>query len=91
MVIELFKARGWTTIIADDLVGYVLGFTTFSVGVLTGICSMILQMIVDSSIQPDAREAEAKQAISPRIAEGWEKSKSFLFGPLPRPGVWALA
>ena len=88
MVIELFKARGWQTIVSDDLVGYVLGYTTFTVGILTGLCSMGLEMVVDANITPSdiANDTEKELSIPPDVAEYWEDSnKSFLFGPLPGP------
>jgi hypothetical protein len=90
MVIELFKARGWTTIITDDLIGYVLAFTTFSVGILTGLCSVALQMVIDAHLTPDTSDAERAREISPEVAEYWNDSKSFLFGPLPNPQFWAF-
>lgn len=40
-VMTLFKDRGWDAIIADDLVGMVLGMLSMVVGVITGLGSMI--------------------------------------------------
>jgi hypothetical protein len=48
-VIELFRARGWTAIINDNLVGYVLGFTTVLIGVLTGATALLLEFTVSRS------------------------------------------
>jgi hypothetical protein len=45
-VMELFRARGWTSIITNNLVGYVLGFTNVAVAILTGICGMIMESFV---------------------------------------------
>lgn len=41
---DLFRARGWTTIITNNLVGYVLSFTTFGVAVLTGLIGVLLEV-----------------------------------------------
>lgn len=46
-VVELFKARGFTAFVTNDLVGYVLGFTNFSVGILTGAIAILIQTHVD--------------------------------------------
>lgn len=77
MVIELFRARGWETIVTNDLIGYVLAFTTLTVGVLSGLGCMCLERIV--------------YAIDPNETEPWETNDSFLFGPLPNPQFLALA
>jgi len=45
-VIELFRARGWTSIVSDNLVGYTLGFVTFFVGFVTGLIGMILERLL---------------------------------------------
>jgi hypothetical protein len=45
-VIELFRARGWTSIVTNNLVGYVLGFVTFTVGLLTGIVGIATEFFV---------------------------------------------
>lgn len=47
-VLELFQARGWTTIITDNLVGYVLNVTTLTVSVLTGVVAIFLEQVVSS-------------------------------------------
>lgn len=83
MVMELFRERGWTSIIADDLVGHVLAFTTFSVGVFTAICSMCWSMLVDSHLSSNLPTGEVTEGIP-------ESNESFLFGPLPGPQYWAL-
>lgn len=46
-VTELFKARGFTTFVANDLVGYVLGFTNVVVGVVTGMIAILIQIQVE--------------------------------------------
>lgn len=83
MVMELFRARGWTSIIADDLVGHVLSFTTFSVGVFTGVCSMFWCLLVDSYLASDEPSGEITNGIP-------QSNESYLFGPLPGPQYWAL-
>ena len=45
-VIELFRARGWTAIISDNLVGYTLGFVTFLVAIATGLIGAALERIL---------------------------------------------
>ena len=47
-VMELFRARGWTAIITNDLVGYVLSFTSVVVGILTGLCAVIIESMASS-------------------------------------------
>eukprot|EP00568_Trieres_chinensis_P004888 CAMPEP_0183291498 /NCGR_PEP_ID=MMETSP0160_2-20130417/893_1 /TAXON_ID=2839 ORGANISM="Odontella Sinensis, Strain Grunow 1884" /NCGR_SAMPLE_ID=MMETSP0160_2 /ASSEMBLY_ACC=CAM_ASM_000250 /LENGTH=543 /DNA_ID=CAMNT_0025452313 /DNA_START=74 /DNA_END=1705 /DNA_ORIENTATION=+ len=42
-VMELFKARGFTAIITNDLVGYVLRFTAMVVAILTGLMGVALE------------------------------------------------
>jgi len=39
-VMELFRARGWTALITDDLVGYVLNVTAFTVAIFTGLIAV---------------------------------------------------
>ena len=40
---ELFRARGWTAIITNDLVGYVLSFTVMAVSCLTGVAAVFIE------------------------------------------------
>lgn len=47
-VMELFRARGWTAIITNDLVGYVLSFTSVVVGILTGLCAVMIESLASS-------------------------------------------
>jgi hypothetical protein len=42
----LFKERGWSSIITDNLVGYVLSFISFTVGVLTGAAAVAIDSLV---------------------------------------------
>mmetsp|Transcript_7580 Transcript_7580/g.11086 ORF Transcript_7580/g.11086 Transcript_7580/m.11086 type:complete len:500 (-) Transcript_7580:1202-2701(-) len=46
-VIDLFKDRGWEAIIADDLVGMVLGLMSLVVGLLTGAAGLALEKFTD--------------------------------------------
>lgn len=41
-VMQLFQNKGWTTVIADDLVGRVLMMLSMGVGVVSGLASMLL-------------------------------------------------
>jgi hypothetical protein len=46
-VIQLFKSRGWTAIIADNLVDTVLLMVSLAVGILTGIVGVIVGAMVN--------------------------------------------
>ena len=48
-VLELFQARGWTAIVTNSLVGYVLGFTIFSISIIMGLTAMAINAIASSS------------------------------------------
>ena len=41
-VMTLFKTRGWTTIITDNLVGSVFGMLSIGVGLITGLIGILL-------------------------------------------------
>jgi hypothetical protein len=86
MVYELFRARGWENIVTDDLIGSVLRFTTFGVGVLTGLASMALERIIDSHLEPDVFDSNE----AGRQPEEWEINQSYLFGPFPHPELLAF-
>eukprot|EP00977_Amphora_coffeiformis_P024075 scaffold15034_cov181-Amphora_coffeaeformis.AAC.7 len=45
-VMELFRAKGFTSIITNSLVGYVLGFTQFAVALLTGAAGVALEALI---------------------------------------------
>jgi len=90
MVMELFKARGWTTIVTDDIIHYVLGFTTFSVGIFTGLCSVILERTIDTMIEPDEYDSAGHSGKTADEAGPWDFNVSFLFGPLPNPPLLAF-
>lgn len=44
-VMELFRARGWTAVITNDLVGYVLSFTSITVGLFGGLFAIIIELL----------------------------------------------
>eukprot|EP00581_Thalassiosira_minuscula_P010431 CAMPEP_0183710522 /NCGR_PEP_ID=MMETSP0737-20130205/6229_1 /TAXON_ID=385413 /ORGANISM="Thalassiosira miniscula, Strain CCMP1093" /LENGTH=604 /DNA_ID=CAMNT_0025938813 /DNA_START=38 /DNA_END=1852 /DNA_ORIENTATION=- len=46
-VIDLFKKRGWMTIIADNLVNRLLGIVSLTIGLLTGVCSLFAAFLVE--------------------------------------------
>lgn len=46
-VINLFKTRGWTTIIADNLVNRLLGIMSLTIGLLTGVFSLFAAFLVE--------------------------------------------
>ena len=75
-VIELFRARGWTAIISDNLVGYTLGFVTFLVAIATGLVGAALERIV-------ARTHESDESFVFGPVEGavyWSFGVSFVVG-----------
>ncbi|KAL7550651.1 hypothetical protein ACHAWF_013864 [Thalassiosira exigua] len=46
-VFNLFKTRGWTTIIADNLVNRLLGIMCLAIGLLTGVCTLFAAFCVE--------------------------------------------
>ena len=46
-VINLFKTRGWSTIIADNLVNRLLGIMSLTIGLLTGVCTLFAAFVVE--------------------------------------------
>jgi len=46
-VISLFKARGWETIIADNLVNRLLGIMSLAIGLVTGLCALLAAYFVE--------------------------------------------
>jgi hypothetical protein len=71
---DLFRARGWTTIITNNLVGYVLSYTTFTVGVTSGLIGIALERLMTNRM----------------LSSDDVDSYSFAFGPLPYPAAWAF-
>lgn len=78
-VMELFRNRGFTTLITDNLVGYVLGFTTFLVAVLTGIAGIVLERIVTQRYAKDVNTGES-YLFGPLPAGGFAFGVSFIVG-----------
>jgi hypothetical protein len=63
-VISLFKTRGWQTIIADNLVGRLLGIMSITIGLLTGVLTLFAAFLVE--------EFEAKEGMQGWMAIGFE-------------------
>ncbi|KAL7475575.1 hypothetical protein ACHAW6_001491, partial [Cyclotella cf. meneghiniana] len=49
-VANLFKIRGWQTIIADNLVNRLLGITSLTIGLLTGLCALFAAFVIEESV-----------------------------------------
>ena len=62
-VISLFKTRGWQTIIADNLVGRLLGVMSLTIGLLTGVLTLFAAFLVE--------ELEAKEGMQGWMAIGF--------------------
>lgn len=62
-VIGLLKTRGWQTIIADNLVGRLLGIMSLTIGILTGVLTLFAAFLVE--------EFEAKEAMQTWLAAGF--------------------
>mmetsp|Transcript_12832 Transcript_12832/g.19860 ORF Transcript_12832/g.19860 Transcript_12832/m.19860 type:complete len:542 (+) Transcript_12832:60-1685(+) len=46
-VMNLFKQRGWNVIIADNLTNRLLGIMSLSIGILTGLCTLLVTFFVE--------------------------------------------
>ena len=46
-VIGLFKERGWNTIIADNLVNRLLGIVCLTIGLCTGVITLLAALLVE--------------------------------------------
>ena len=46
-VMGLFKTRGWTAIIADNLVNRLLGIVCLTIGLLTGVATLLAALLVE--------------------------------------------
>jgi hypothetical protein len=46
-VMDLFKARGWSTIISDNLVNRLLGIVILLIGLLTGVASVVICLVFE--------------------------------------------
>jgi hypothetical protein len=76
---ELFRARGFTTIITDNLVGYVLGFTTFTVAILTGVAGVLIEKSVTKANADKVKDGES-YIFGPLPAPGFAFGLSFIIG-----------
>jgi hypothetical protein len=46
-VMNLFKQRGWNVIIADNLTNRLLGIMSLTIGILTGLCTLLVTFTVE--------------------------------------------
>jgi hypothetical protein len=58
-VVELFRARGWTSIVTDNLVGYTLGFTTCAVAIVTGLLGVVVEWSISSTLNDSNPESKS--------------------------------
>lgn len=63
--LELFRSKGWTSIITERLASYVMTCITFLLGAITGVGAFLVTMAVDKWHADD---------------EGAPDSTSFVFG-----------
>jgi hypothetical protein len=49
-VMELFRARGWTSIVTNGLVGFTMGIITFTIGIITGAAALIVEYFATQSL-----------------------------------------
>ena len=78
-VMELFRARGFTAIITDTLVGYVLGFTQFVVALMTGVAGIVIEMQITKSHSASLEDGES-YVFGPLPATPFAFSVSFVVG-----------
>jgi hypothetical protein len=76
---ELFRARGFAAIITDNLVGYVLAFTTFTVAILTGIAGVLVESSVTKTNADAVKDGES-YIFGPLPAPGFAFGLSFVIG-----------
>eukprot|EP00527_Entomoneis_sp_CCMP2396_P005832 CAMPEP_0198154448 /NCGR_PEP_ID=MMETSP1443-20131203/68592_1 /TAXON_ID=186043 /ORGANISM="Entomoneis sp., Strain CCMP2396" /LENGTH=586 /DNA_ID=CAMNT_0043821119 /DNA_START=83 /DNA_END=1843 /DNA_ORIENTATION=- len=80
-VMELFQARGFTAIITDNLVGYVLGFASTIVALATAFTAWL--------IEHSFSKGKGEPLMEPFDPTVDVNDYSYIFGPLPMPGLWA--
>lgn len=80
---ELFRARGWSAIVSDNLVGYVLAIITFTVGILTGIAAILIELGVSIKFEDAGAETEDGSYL------GLNRLGSFIVGFLI--GAWVCS
>lgn len=83
-VMELFRIRGFTAIITDNLVGYVLGFTTFTVAILTGAAGIVIEVILTKNNAAFLEDGES-------YIFGPLPGKGFAFGLSFAVGLWIVS
>ncbi|KAL7569252.1 hypothetical protein ACA910_016805 [Epithemia clementina (nom. ined.)] len=124
-VMELFRARGFTAIITNNLVYYVLGFTTFMIGLTTAATGWLIEHSISENMSSYGRSDAGPLDLPPpplgfhfgsqTLPSGpldhsppllasdpplpppghmgaslpSDENSSFIFGPLPYPGLWA--
>lgn len=71
---ELFQAKGFTAIITDNLVGYVLGFVSFAIALVTAFAAWLIEISFSKGKGHDPTQ---------NLDEG---DYSYIFGPLPGSG-----
>lgn len=93
-VMELFRAKGWTTIISDNLVHYVLGCVTMGMGITNGILAIGILQLVDQEgwhnnwyfLDDDAYTTmnDSSPFLSTLTSSDQDlPPQSYIFGPLP--------
>ena len=78
-VMELFRAKGFTTIITNSLVGYVLGFTQFAVALLTGVAGIVLETLITNGHSTSTDDGES-YVFGPLPATPFAFGVSFVVG-----------
>lgn len=78
---DLFRARGWTAIITNNLIGYVSSYTAFGISLIVGLIGVLLE-VGTSRYMDDPTEIDTD--------DGAEHFSSYIFGPLPGPYYWAF-
>lgn len=74
-VVELFRARGWTSIVTDNLVGYTMAYAAFLVGIATGL----MGLVVDRAASSRYHDADSDAP-----------SSSYIVGPVPGAKWWTF-
>lgn len=74
-VLELFVAKGWTTIISERLACYVTTCITITVGFLTGSSLWLITLLVDAIHDPNSSNSIIVESAEPI---------SYIYGTLPR-------
>jgi len=83
-VMELFRAKGFTTIITNSLVGYVLGFTQFAVALLTGVAGLVLETLITNGHSTSTDDGES-------YVFGPLPATPFAFGVSLIVGLWIVS